>query len=226
MSEAKYNAPITLSTLMVVGVSVLTFTPVFLVTSSRAEPSSKTAQELATTPNHLMLPVGTQIPIRYDQAEKILLTKEDTITLKLKVATNITNADGTIVIPDGSEIIGEIKPSGKGSQFFSQAVLIKTENQTHLETSLDAISQVITQIETLVKGVNYEELFKKATLGQKAEKVIASFIEYSKNRRTQLDSAEIEALAGWFLGAETLELVSINPEKDLNLTLRSELILK
>ncbi|ACK73647.1 hypothetical protein PCC7424_5299 [Gloeothece citriformis PCC 7424] len=59
MSDAKYNAPITLSTLMVVGVSVLTATPIILGGSSRAESLSITTQEPATPPSHLILPAGT-----------------------------------------------------------------------------------------------------------------------------------------------------------------------
>lgn len=224
MSSAKYNATITLLTLMVVGVSVMTFTFILSISSSRAQSSN--TEELATTSNHLILPVGTQIPVKYDRAEKILLTKEETITITLKVSTNIINSNGTIVIPDGSEIVGKIEPTGKGSQFLSHKILIKLENQTYLEQSLDAISQVITKLETIIKGVNFEEILKGAIVGQKAEKLIASFREYNRNRRTELDSAELEALAGWLLGAETLELVSINPEKDLDLTLRSELVLK
>ncbi|WP_013321326.1 hypothetical protein [Gloeothece verrucosa] len=225
MSEVKYNAPITLSTLMVIGVSVITFTSIGSIASSRAQALSS-PQPLAKTSNNLILPAGTQIPVKYDQSEKILLTKEDTMALTLKVATNITYADGTIIIPNGSEIVGEIKPSGKGSQFFSQKIFIKSPNQTHLQTSLDAISQIITKIETLIKGVDTEQILKGATLGNKAENLIASFKNYNRHRRRTVNSSELEALAGWFLSSETLELISINPEKDLNLTLRSELVLK
>lgn len=223
MSDVKYNAPITLSTLMVVSMSVLIFTPILSLAFDDEQSSSHT-QEL--TSNHLTLPAGTLIPIRYDKAEKIILTKEETMTLTLKVASNITNAQGAIVIPDGSQIIGEIKPSGKGPQFFSHTILIKSKNNKNLETHLDAISQIITTIETLIQGANLEKNLKRATVSDQAQKLITSFREAIRNRRTGIESEELQALAGWFLGGEMLELVSINPEKDLNLTLRSELVLK
>lgn len=224
MSDTKRSAPITLSLLMSLGMILGFFASVFSVSLTKAEQLSQSKQPIVKVES-IILPAGTQIPVRYEQGKKILLTKQESLSLTLRVATNITNMEGTVMIPDGSEIIGEIKPTEKGSRFFSQKLFIKSNNQIH---SLDAISRVISKIETLIKGVNPEEILQEAILGDKASKLIASFERSSKNNRalSGLDPAQIEALSGWLLGNETLELVSINPNKDLNLTLQSDLVFK
>jgi len=76
--------------------------------------------------NHRLIPAGTDIPVKYEQGEKILLTKQETFSLSLTVTDNIKNSQGQTIIPDGSQIIGEIKPDGQGSRFLSQKIFLKT----------------------------------------------------------------------------------------------------
>lgn len=227
MSDPKFSTPNTLKTLLIFGVSVIPLSAIFWVSSLSAQTLS-IPKKIDTTTHHFILSAGTEIPIKYDQGTKILLTKDETLSLTVQVAENITNAQGKILIPNGSEIIGEIRPSGQGSQFFSHKLLIKCQNQTPLETSINAISQVISHVETLIKGINPDSLLKGAILGDMANKLLNSFRDthQSETARGGLTAAELEVLGGWLLGAETLELVSINPAQDLNLTLQSDLVLK
>ncbi len=226
MSEFKRSALLRLPTLMSLMMGVFISAWLLSLISVRAQ-SPSLAQEFIRAAQSLNLPAGTQIPVKYDQGEKILLAKEDSLALTLKVAGNITNAKGIIIIPSGSEIVGEIKPTGRGAQFFSQRILLKLDNQPPLEKSLDAISQIIARIETLVKGVNVEQIIQGATLGEMANNILSGFREKTgKNDSTSiLNARELEALAGWLLGSETIDLISINPNKDLNLTLKSDFAL-
>lgn len=68
---------------------------------------------LAQTPvvSNNTIPAGTPIPVIYDKAEKILVTRTETVPLTLTVAENIRNAGGTVVIPKGSQIRGNYVPS-------------------------------------------------------------------------------------------------------------------
>jgi hypothetical protein len=110
-----------------------------------------------------LIPAGTDIPVKYEQGEKILLTKQETFSLSLTVTDNIKNSQGQTIIPDGSQIIGEIKPDGQGSRFLSQKIFLKTRQPQ--EKSIDAISSVFTRLERLIKGVNPDKIIQGAVLG-------------------------------------------------------------
>ena len=168
------------------------------------------------------LTIGTKIPVRYERSPRILLTKEESFSLTLIVARDIQNKQGRVIIPHGSQIIGEIRPLSLGSRFFSQKLLIYNQNQPLKAYSLDAVSPWINQVETLVKGINPDNLLKGATLGEAAMAVIAALKGEQPLNQEILQRAGLEALTGWLLSGERIELLSIVPERDLTLTLESE----
>ena len=170
--------------------------------------------------NNQLIPAGTDIPVKYEQGKKILLTKQETFSLSLTVTDNIKNSQGQTIIPDGSQIIGEIKPDGQGSRFLSQKILLKTRQPQ--EKSIDAISAVFTRIERLIKGVNPDKIIQGAVLGKSAASVLASFTSDQPVSEGLLRGGGLEVLAGWLLRGESVELLSINPKEDLKLTLRSD----
>jgi hypothetical protein len=169
--------------------------------------------------NDRLIPAGTDIPVKYEQGEKILLTKQETFSLSLTVTDNIKNSQGQTIIPDGSQIIGEIKPDGQGSRFLSQKIFLKTPQPQ--EKSIDAISAVFTRLERIIKGVNPDKIIQGAVLGKSAASVLASFISDQPVSEI-IRGGGLEVLAGWLLRGESVELLSINPKEDLKLTLRSD----
>jgi hypothetical protein len=170
--------------------------------------------------NYQLIPAGTAIPVQYNQGEKILLTKEETFSLSLTVTDNIKNSQGQIIIPDGSQIVGEIKPDGQGSRFLSQKIFLKTP-QTQ-EKSIDAISEVFTRLERIIKGANPDKIIQGAVLGKTAASILASFTSDQPISEGLLRGSGLEVLAGWLLRGESVELLSINTKEDLKLTLRSD----
>lgn len=167
-----------------------------------------------------LIPAGTAIPVQYNQGKKILLTKEETFSLSLTVTDNIKNSQGQIIIPDGSQIVGEIKPDGQGSRFLSQKIFLKTSQPQ--EKSIDAISAVFTRLERIIKGVNPDKIIQGAVLGKTAASVLASFTSDQPISEGLLRGGGLEVLAGWLLRGESVELLSINTKEDLKLTLRSD----
>jgi hypothetical protein len=121
-----------------------------------------------------------------------------------------------------NQILGEIRPLSLGSRFFSERLLIYNQNQSIKAYSLNAISPWINQVETLVKGINPDNLLKGATLGEAARAVIAALKGEQPLNQEILQRAGLEALTGWLLSGERIELLSIVPERDLTLTLESE----
>ena len=177
---------------------------------------------LLTTSNRVVIPAGTQIPLKYDKAEKILVTEEETIPLTLTVAANIKNRNGTILIPYNSEIFGQIKPSGDGSQFVAQTLILTDGTQV----SLDETSGVVTTTETIEQGASADDILKGAVIGASAASVIAAITgDTAIAPEEVLGGAGLGILAGWVWGGSSAELISINPNIDLDLTLRSDLTL-
>ncbi len=182
------------------------------------------AQDQVTLSNLGMIPAGTKIPVRYDRGSRILLTREETLSLTLTVADNIKNLQGQTLIPGGSKIMGELRPQRQGSQFVSQTVVIG--DKTPKVIPLDAISEVINKIEKLIKGSDLNRVVKGAVLGEYAQAVITSLNENKPISSDFLRYGGLEALGGWLLRGETIDLVSIDPERDLKLTLRSDFVAK
>jgi hypothetical protein len=174
------------------------------------------------TPTQVRIPSGTTIPVKYDQAERILVTPDETAPLTLTVAQNITTSQGTVLIPAGSQVVGELRPAEGGSQFVARE-LILTSGQ---RITLNARSEVITTTETIRKGASTGTILKDAALGAAAAAGVAAVTgDRAIATEEVLGGAGIGALIGLFLGRDSVTLIRIDPDQDLNLTLESELVL-
>lgn len=165
--------------------------------------------------NSFNIPSGTTIPVRYDDAEKILVTKEETLPLTLTVAANIKDRQGRILIPYGTEIVGQIEPAGNGSQFVAKYMILNQNQQQ----SINASSKIVTTTEVIKEGANTGKILQGAAIGATAATVIAG-ITGDKAIATEevLGGAGLGALAGWIWGGGQKELISINPNTDLAVT--------
>lgn len=171
------------------------------------------------------IPAGTSIPVRYDQAKKVLVTKDETAPLTLTVARNITTSDGRVLIPAGSQVTGELRPAQDGAQFIAQTLVINGQ-----QLSINASSDVITKTESVRKGINVGNLVKDAVLGSAAAAAIAGV---TGDRTITAEKVLIGTGGGTlvgliqhFLGQNRVDLISIEPNTDLNLKLNSDLTLK
>jgi len=176
----------------------------------------------APAPTQLAVPAGTTIPTAYDEAEKIVLLPEETVPLTLTVQQTLTSSGGQVVMPAGSRITGELRPVGDGSQFIGQELILANGQRFPISAS----SQVLTETETIRKGVDAGRTVASAAVGSGAAAAIAGV---TGDRR--IDALEVLAgtaagtLAGVFLGRQKVEVIAINPDTDLNLTLDSNLVL-
>ena len=169
------------------------------------------------------IPAGTTIPVRYER-EKILVTKDETVPLTVRVAANITTSDGRVLIPAGSTVTGELRPvkDQGGSQFVAQKIVINGREKT-----INASSNVITTTETVRKGVNVGNLVKNAALGTAAAAAIAAV---TGDRAIATEELLIGGGAGvvlnliqTFLGRNSIDLIAIQPDTDLDLRLNAPL---
>ena len=177
-------------------------------------------QNLELSPN--TIPRGFVIPVEYDE-DKILVTPEETVPLTIYVAADVKDNRRNTLIPYGSEITGEIRPNeDESGSFFVAQELVLPDGTTQ---PINAYSQVVTRRETVKKGANAGEILQGAAIGAAAATVLSEIfgdIEFLE----VLGGAGAGAIAGLLLGGNEVELVSIDPNNDLNLTLQTNLALR
>ncbi|MEM1171756.1 MAG: hypothetical protein AAGJ08_22425 [Cyanobacteria bacterium P01_H01_bin.35] len=169
------------------------------------------------------IPAGTLIPVGYEDAEKVVLTPDESMRLRLKVTQDIRDVQGRVVIPFGSEIEGQLQPVSNGTQFFAEQVIIGDRRRFRI----DAISKVVTDTERITKGANAGDILKGAAVGTGAAALLSAVLgDDVLEVERLLIGAGLGALGGVFVGRDKAEVVVIYPEDDLDLRLRSDLVLR
>ncbi len=168
------------------------------------------------------VPEGFVIPIEYDK-DKILVTPKETTPVTLLVAANVRDSRKNTLIPYGSEITGNIQPSndGTGSLFVADEVIFPDGTSLPIE----AISNVITRTETVKKGANAGDILKGAAIGGGAAAVLSEIFGDIGALKV-LGGAGAGAIAGLLLGGKKAELISIDPNNDLDLTVQRDFIVR
>lgn len=168
------------------------------------------------------IPRGFVIPVEFEQ-EKILVTPDETVPLSLLVAANVRDSRRNTLIPYGSEILGEIQPTeDESGSFFVAQELVFPDGTTQ---PIDAISNVVTRRETIKKGADTGDILKGAAIGGAAATVLAEIFG-DIDALEVLGGAGAGAIAGLLLGGNEVELVSIDPNNDLDLTVQTDLAVR
>ncbi len=173
------------------------------------------------TPRTVTIPAGTRIPVRYDEA-KIVVLPNETSPLTLRTASNVRNTFGTILIPAGSQVKGELRPAEGGSQFYAQELILPDG----AKLLIDATSGVVTKTQEVRQGGS-TQILTGAAIGAGAAAALSGILG---GRRITigkvLAGAGAGALGGWLLGKRNVDVVVIDPNTDLTLTLNSDLVLR
>ncbi|MDZ8109681.1 MAG: S-layer homology domain-containing protein [Nostoc sp. DedQUE12a] len=173
------------------------------------------------TPVSVTIPQGTAIPVKYDKAEKILVTKDETAPLTLTVSQSVVTQEGSVVIPAGSQVIGQLKPATGGSQFVAEKLVLTTGQ----EYQLNASSEVITKTETVKKGTSVGSIVQNTVLGAGAAAAVSAVTgDRAIATEEVLGGAGIGALIGLFFGRNSVDLIAIDPNTDLQMTINQNLL--
>lgn len=166
------------------------------------------------------IPSGAIIPVEYAK-DKILLGPNDKSPIVLTVAEDVLNADGKVMVPEGSKISGELRSTAAGVQFVAQELSIINGDRV----PLNATSRLIVKKESVTKGVNVGNLIKNTALGAAAAAAIAGVTgDRAIATEEVLGGAGIGGLLGVFLGRDKVDLYVVNPDTDLDLQLNSDLV--
>lgn len=169
------------------------------------------------------LAAGTKVSVEYTAAEKIVLLPQETLPLTLQVSQSVLDSRGRVLIPAGSQVIGELRPSGGGSQFVAEEMVLLNGQRL----AVNATSQTVTRTETVRRGVGgVDEILIGAALGSGAAAAIA---ELTGNDRIEifevLAGTATGAIAATILGRDRVEMITIQPANDLQLTINESLVL-
>ena len=163
---------------------------------------------------------GTALSVAYDEAPKIVLLPDETLPLTLRVTETVRNSQGQVLIPANSQVEGELRPSGSGSQFVADTLVLSGSQRL----AIQARSGVVTTRETVRRGANLGEVLAGAALGSAAAAVIAEVTGDSR-----IDVLEILAgtatgtVGGLLLGRDRVEVIAVEPATDLTLVLQQPL---
>jgi hypothetical protein len=172
-------------------------------------------------PNQVRIPAGNTIAVQYSK-DKILLGPDEKVPLVLNVAQNMSNSQGTILIPAGTQVVGELRTVSGGAQFFASELVFADGRRV----PINATSKVVTTTEKVDKGVSVGTLLRNAALGGAAAAAIAAVTgDRAIATEEVLGGAGIGTLIGLFLGRDSVTLASVNPNTDLAVTLNSDLLL-
>jgi len=204
------------------------------MTAVAATPLMASASELRTSPNAIhaqrnpenrndrVIRAGLLIPVKHEEAEKILLAPDETMELTLIVSEDVLNRNGKRLIPGGSQISGELVPALDGIQFVSEEIVTPRGRRLNI----DASSQIVTETETVNRGVDGGSIIEGALIGGAAAAIISALTGARDVDLIEvLGGAGAGAALGALLGKNKVDLISINPETDLALKLNSDIVI-
>ncbi|MEO0374341.1 MAG: S-layer homology domain-containing protein [Cyanobacteria bacterium P01_A01_bin.17] len=116
------------------------------------------------------LTAGTTVPVTYAEADRVIVSPQETAVLTLTVDANIRDRNNNIVIPRGSEIIGELQPRDGGSQFVASTVGINGQDYP-----IQAFSDVITRTRS-VNDPSLVSLARNSVIGAAAAAGISGLV--------------------------------------------------
>lgn len=159
---------------------------------------------------------GTVIPTSYEK-EKIVVTPTETSDLTLTVASDIRSLGGTVLIPQGSEIKGELRPTSGGTQFVAEELILENGDRY----AIDATSDIITRREVITRRSD-PRWFEGVAIGAVAASVLGEIFGDIELWQV-LGGAGLGALGSLLIrNREEVEVIVIDPTTDLELRLQSD----
>lgn len=203
--------------LMSMAISTGAIVPMFVST-----PAS--AQRIYGQSRSVSIPPGVTFPVAYDK-DKVVVTPGETVSLTLRVASNIIDSGRNVLIPEGTQIVGQLQPvtrnGRQGVQFVAQELVYSSGQRQYVNAS----SPVITRTERISKAPDTNRVLTDAAIGAGAASAISLI---TGDRKIQVlepvGGAAAGAAASVLLRKKQADVFVLKPEQDLNVTLRSNLV--
>lgn len=191
------------------------------IASGTAAPIIQTTPVLAQyySQSGVSLPAGTRIPVTYNK-QKVVVSPNESVSVTLTTATDVTDPNGNVSIPAGTKIEGRIEPAGGGSRFVARRIVFDSGRRV----DLDAVSGVVTRTERVKKGAGAGSILTGAAAGGGAAAILSAVTGGGNIPiGAVLGGAGAGAAGGALLGGHKADVIVIYPSRDLTLRLRSSL---
>ena len=176
-------------------------------------------------PQNYRLTAGTQLPVTYTR-EQIVLMPEQTLPVSFVTASNITTPDGTVLVPRGTQVEGEFRPVDDESTRFVAQKLIAPDGS---ERAIAAQSAIIETNQTIRKGANWGRFLKNAAVGTAAAAAISAVtgdrVIATEDLLMGTAAGGILSLAQRFFGRNSVDVIVVEPETNLNITLDEDIVI-
>jgi len=159
-----------------------------------------------------VLEAGTYIETAYSGRDRIVLRRNEVLPLTLRVAEDVEDDDGRVLIRRGSRIEGELRPADGGVRFYARRLILTSGDRY----SMNAQSNVIRS------DRDFGDQDLGDTVVSRAARILVGSVLGS--------SSDLGDILGDVLEGRTRrdsrlrsELVVVYPDRDLDLRLRSNL---
>lgn len=174
------------------------------------------------------IPAGTTIPVIANDTDTIKITKGESRPLNLNLNANLRSSNGTILIPAGSQVTGQLQATEQGVQYVAQQVILPNGQAL----PFNATSRLLMNYDIEQMGASTADIVMGTLAGAGTATLIAGTTgDRHINALEVLSGAAVGALAGWglpaagILGGGSEETMTLNPSQDLTLTLQAPLSL-
>ena len=178
------------------------------------------AQILKVAQKSVVIPSGTVLPVRYDKAQKIVVSPKETVAVTLLTASNVKTSNGYILIPTGTQVVGQLQPAEGGSQFVAKELIFSDGTRKLISAS----SGIITKTQEVRSGGDTGSILQGALIGAGAATAISAI---TGDRKIALGKVllggGLGAVGGLLLGKKKVDVIVINPNTDLDIILQSDL---
>ncbi len=190
-----------------------------------AIPSPYIVGQTTPPPVGIRIPAGASIPVRYDGADRLVLPRNgnESLPVTLKVAQNIVTAQGQVLIPAGSDVVGVFKNVEGGAEFVASEIILPNGQRL----AVNADSELVNNYFVVKRDPSTGKIIAGTVVGAGAGAGIAAVTGDRKIQAWEvLTGAAAGALAGTFLGGTPVEAIALDPGSNLALTLTSDLVIR
>ena len=169
----------------------------------------------------LRVPRNTTISVLYEPTDKLVVTPSETVNITLRVAADVKNSQGDVLIPRDSEIEGQLIPRYNGSQFLGTQFV--ADNLIVGNQSYDNLNVASSLLTGQKPSTVSQQTLGNVALTTAAQAILARATGQTFNVGDILTSILTGQAPS--TGAQQDNLIIIDPEKDLKLTVGSEFYL-
>lgn len=202
-----------ISALMALGIGSSPMLPLMM-------PQSATAQVFVQNSNRV-IPAGTILPLRETSGRRIIVAPDETADVTLVTTEAVRGPRGGVLIPRGTRIRGEFRPTNGGTAFYARRIELRGGDR-----SITGRTNVVDNRRTIRRGTDTDPIWQGALVGGGAAALISTLVDGGPGLFRTLGGAGVGALAGWLIAGRnrgSADVIVINRNDVLDLRLDDEL---